>query len=250
MRMEKRKNMHRFYVQAERIQGETVWFDGTDAAHMHRVLRMKEGDDILVCDGQSHEYHAVIVSIDKRDVRAKLLSKEEMQSEPDAHITLFQGYPKAGKLDMILQKGTEIGVARFVPFYSEYGDVKPQASEKKERWNRIVYEAAKQTGRGRIPEVSEAVAWKALSILLAACDLVLVAYESEEETGLRDIAALQTAKHIGLVVGPEGGFSDAEIDEMKQLGAKIITLGPRILRTETAGMVFPALVLYQRGEME
>lgn len=242
--------MHRFYVEADCIQADEARIEGSDAVHIMRVLRMKEGDDILICDGQSHEYRAVLQSICKQEVKAKLLSQRDMNTEPCAHITLFQGYPKAGKLDMVLQKGTEIGVSCFIPFYSTYGDVKPNPSDKKERWNRIVYEAAKQTGRGKIPAVMDAISWKVLKSMLNQYDIVLVAYESEQETGLHDIVELKTAARIGLIVGPEGGFSDVEMEEMKQAGAKLVTLGPRILRTETAGMIFPALVLYQRGEME
>lgn len=242
--------MHRFFVKPQEIEGNRVCLSPEDSMHAVRVLRMHVGDDLLICDGRCHEYQATILKEDHRGVLVQLSTCSDMFSEPNSQITLFQGYPKADKMKLILQKGTEIGVSNFIPFYSTFCDIRPNRREKNERYDRIVYEAAKQSGRGILPTVQEAVSWADMLTQLKAFDCVLVAYEAEEQNNLRTVLEQKSqAKQVACIVGPEGGFSSQEIDELKNIGASIVTLGKRILRTETAGIIFPALTLYELGEM-
>lgn len=242
--------MHRFFVKPEEIQGNQVCLSAEDSVHAVRVLRMHVGDAVLICDGNCHEYQATILKDDHRGVQVQLSTYSDIFTEPDCKITLFQGYPKADKMKLILQKGTELGISAFAPFYSTFCDVRPNRREKNERYDRIVYEAAKQSGRGILPIVQDAISWEELLIQLRTFDCTLLAYEAEEQNNLRDVLSkISKPKNIALIVGPEGGFSEQEIKAVATIGVSIITLGKRILRTETAGIVFPALTLYELGEM-
>lgn len=240
--------MHRFYVLKENIIDNTITLSEDDAKHAVRVLRMTVGEPFLVCDGENHEYSVIVEQVNKNALVGRIESMRTMDSETKTAITLFQGYPKASKLEWILQKGTEIGVKQFVPFYSAYGDVKQSKNDKLERYERIIYEAGKQAGRGVLPILAPAIGWGAVLNQLDSFDVVIVAYEAEKKHHL--VLDREKHKNIALMVGPEGGFSPEEISDLQAKKAEIVTLGKRILRTETAGIIFPALVLYELGEME
>lgn len=242
--------MHRFFIDPAAMEGNIARLSEEDAAHALRVLRLKEGDEIRICDGCDREYPAWIENASKKSVTARLGAGYALKAEPATRITLYQGMPKAGKMEYLVQKGTEIGISRFVPFFSSRCVVKP-GKDKGERYGRVAYEAAKQAHRGAVPRVELPVDFTGLCQALQGHELTLAAWEEERALSVRTaLAAAPEARDIALVVGPEGGLSAGETEELARAGAQVITLGPRILRTETAGAVLAALVLYEKGDMQ
>jgi len=242
------KTMHRFFVTPENIQEDTITIEGDDFVHLTRVLRIGDQEVFEVCDGRGTDYHCVIGQRDKDFLTAKILEKMPAGGEAPFHLTLFQGLPKGHKLDEIIQKGTEVGISAFVPFQSSraVATVRGKEDKKRERWQRIAYEAAKQSKRGIIPLVGTPLT--SLSAVLdrfADYDLILLAYEGEREGSLKQIlagAGPERPERIALIVGPEGGFSPEEAAACTAAGAVSVSLGIRILRTETAGVVMAAQV--------
>ena len=242
--------MHRFFVEPSQIHEGMAELSEEDAVHALRVLRLTEGDEILICDGNDMEYPAEIVATGKKSLTVRLGEGYVLGSEPDVKITLYQGVPKAGKMEYLVQKGTEIGICRFVPYYSKRCVVKP-GKDKGERHGRVAYEAAKQAHRGAIPQVDSPISFKELCDAVKEHELVLAAWEEEHARSVRDaLAEYPEALDVGLIIGPEGGLAPEETEALAEAGAYVVTLGPRILRTETAGAVLAALVLYERGDME
>ena len=233
--------MPRFFVPSADITDRTVTVRGDDAHHISRALRMAAGEHITVCDSAANEYSCVLRSFLPDAVIAEILSTRHADTEPPCHITLFQALPKGDKLDTVIQKSVECGVARIVPFESERCIVraKPEAEEKKqERRQRIANEAAKQCGRGILPEVTKTVDFSAMLTMAAAdADLVFFCFEGEGTEPLaRTLTKLkpQAGSRLALVVGSEGGFSLSEAARAKEAGFHMTGLGKRILRTETA----------------
>ena len=242
--------MHRFFVEPADMAGGLARLGEEDAAHALRVLRLKQGDEIRICDGCDREYPAWIEEVGKRAVTARLGEGYALNAEPATRITLYQGAPKAGKMEYLVQKGTEIGLSRFIPFFSSRCGVKP-GKDKGERYGRVAYEAANQARRGAVPKVEAPLDFAGLCQALQAHELTLAAWEEERALSVRTaLNAAPEARDIALVVGPEGGLSAEETEALACAGAQVITLGPRILRTETAGAVLAALVLYERGDMQ
>ena len=241
---EKELTMARFFVPSDAIDGEYIHIIGEEAAHMTRVLRMRAGDTFTACDGAKTDYLCEIESADKKEVLAKICEKKENEAESDIRITLYQGIPKGAKLDYIVQKCVEIGACSIVPVKTERvvkgGDVK------RERLSRIAFEAAKQSGRGIIPEVGEALSFAdAASEAAAKTELVLFPYECEKDMSLKCALRGKTPCSVSVFIGPEGGFSKAEVSLAKEKGFAIVTLGKRILRTETAGAVTCGNIFYE-----
>lgn len=218
---------------------------GDDVKHIARVLRLKAGDEIALCDGCGTECTAVIERIEKDVVACRRFEVTQSASEPRTKVTLFQGLPKTGKMETIVQKCVELGVDRIVPMLTERCVVQPKESfsNRIERWQRVGEEAAKQSRRGTIPTVSELQRIDVLDF--SAFDLVLVAFENERTTSLKDALKNFSGVRVALLIGPEGGFCDREIELLSKRGARAVSLGPRILRTETAGMAMLAQVLYE-----
>ena len=237
--------MERFFVDTSAIQGNVAAITGEDVAHIARVLRLKQGDEIRICDGQGFEYAARLTELNKQSVHAELFEKYAVHTEPAHAVTLYQGLPKAGKLELIIQKCVELGVTAIVPMVTERCVVKPGADfeKKRARYQRVAYEAAKQSGRGIVPEV------KPLTMLpkipYGRHGLVLHAYEEEHARTLKQALQGTTAQDIAILIGPEGGFTKEEVEQSGLNGAKTVTLGNRILRTETAGMAMLAMALYE-----
>lgn len=244
--------MHRFYVEKTAIVGDTVRITGEDLFHLCRVLRKGIGDEICVCDGDCGEYLAVLTKVDKQEALATLGERKIMQSEPNCKITLYQAIPKAGKFELILQKCTELGVCTFVPFVSEFCVVKFENDDKKlERYRRIVYEAAKQSGRGKVPLVENVLAFKQVCQKIKAHELAILAWEKEDATTLKAVLQrMDGPTDVAIVVGSEGGILEAEAQALMSAGVVPVTLGKRILRTETAGMAMAAMILYHYDEVE
>ena len=239
--------MRRFFT--DDIAGQTATITGDDAHHISRVLRMKAGDALSLCDGAGYEYSAVISSISSDAVICALGERRESAVESPVHITLFQCLPKTGKMELIVQKCTELGVFSIVPVVSARCVVVPNKDfeKKRERYNRVALEAAKQSRRAMVPEVLPLVELKKIDP--GAFDLFLIAYEDESGHTLKQaLHAANSPKSIALLIGPEGGLEEGEVARLIQSGAISVSLGKRILRTETAGMAMLAQTLYEVEE--
>lgn len=242
--------MHRFYVNPEQIIGDTVIINGSDVNHIKNVLRMKQGDEMVICNGQGKDCYCIINEVLEKEISAKTLSIKDTGTELKASITLFQGLPKKDKLELIIQKAVELGVTEIVPVMTKRVIVKLEDRKKEEkkleRWQAIAEEAAKQSGRGIIPVVRNVLKFKEAVDLAGKMDAAIVPYENAEDMQhTRDIFnELPKSGTIGVFIGPEGGFEESEIELAKANHIIPVTLGKRILRTETAGLaVLSMLVL-------
>ena len=235
--------MHRFFT--TEIQPDTAVVRGDDVKHIAKVLRLHAGDRVQLCDGNGRECEAAIRSVSSDAVVFDTEPWQIAQTEPRTKITLFQCLPKAGKMETIIQKCVEIGVCGFVPVQSERCVVvlKPPYEGRIERWQRVSEEAAKQSRRGVIPQVALPAALDKLDF--SDFDTVLAPYENERTVSLKTALRASCGTRVAVVIGPEGGFSDAEIACLVEKGAVSVSLGPRILRTETAGMATAAQILYE-----
>ena len=235
--------MHRFFTSD--IQAHTAAVRGEDVKHISRVLRLRIGDCVQLCDGQGNECDASISAIAPDAVTFETQPWRRAKSEPDVSVTLFQCLPKAGKMETIIQKCVELGACGFVPVQSERCVVvlKPPYEGRIERWQRVSEEAAKQSRRGIVPVVALPEPLKSLDF--SAFDTVLVAYENERTVSLKQALRSGAHKTIAIVIGPEGGFSEEEIAILTTSGATSVSLGTRILRTETAGMAMLAQIMYE-----
>ncbi|QWU15003.1 16S rRNA (uracil1498-N3)-methyltransferase [Paenibacillus sophorae] len=251
--------MQRYFVSPENFGEGSVSIGGEDARHIARVMRGKAGDKLIVSDGVSREALAEIALIGEGIVTVSIIENMPMTQEPRVKITVAQSLPKGDKMEIVIQKCTEIGAAAFLPFLSERTIVQydeRKESKRLERWRKIAKEAAEQAHRNIVPEVAAPLTWKQLLKTVNRYDAVYFCYEKEEGLQLRSAVAPwaaqlgATAEASALViVGPEGGFSENECREAEEAGAVSVGLGKRILRCETAGMVAAACILYETGEM-
>jgi 16S rRNA (uracil1498-N3)-methyltransferase len=250
--------MQRYFVPPEQFAGNRVVLSGDDAHHAIRVMRMKAGDRMICSDGRDREALVRVSAIDKQSVEAEVLEWLDPPAEAAVDVWVAQSLPKGDKMETVIQKCTEIGAARFIPFLSERTIVQydgKKEAKRLERWNKIAKEAAEQSRRGRIPQVDPPVSWKQLLQLSGEAGLALFCYEKEEERGLRDILSAWMGEPrsgrgtILLIIGPEGGFSEEEAEEAATAGCRPVRLGRRILRTETAAMVGLSCIIYESGEM-
>lgn len=245
--------MHRFFVDKDNIRDNKVTIIGEDVKHIRNVLRLREEDIISICDKQGIDYIAEIIDLFKEKVVCNIIETKISNSEPPIEVILYQGIPKSTKMDLIIQKSTEVGVAKIVPVITDRTIVKIQDRKKEEnkleRWNKITEEAAKQSKRGIIPEVCQILSFNEMLETLKNNGIIIVPYENEENIGIKEILRDEANKKINIVIGPEGGFEEEEIESLKAIGAHIVSLGPRILRTETAGLITSAIVLYELGDL-
>lgn len=239
--------MPKFFFNKNDISRGQVQLFGEDEKHIKTVLRAREGEEMTLCDGEGMDYQCRIVSLE-RGVLLDILSKEVCETEPKTKITLYQGLPKADKMELIIQKCVELGVDRIVAVSTERAIVKldKKESKKLERWQKIAEAAAKQSGRGKIPEIGQQVLkFKEAVAEAKGLDGAIIPYEKEQETGIRQFVQGFQGESIGVFIGPEGGFAEEEIALAQKNGIIPITLGKRILRTETAGMTTAAILLYE-----
>jgi 16S rRNA (uracil1498-N3)-methyltransferase len=249
--------MHKFFTPPESINVDEGKITGDDVKHIYKVLRLSEGEKIILNNCNGTEYLGEISDISKTEVIVKILERIDTNNESSIEVYLFQGLPKAQKMDLIVQKGTELGITEFIPTITERVDVKLKGEFKKlDRLNRIALEAAKQSKRSIVPKVSDPITFQDVLDKVKGLDLFLVPYENADNFGIRGVISvlkekgkLKDIKKIGIMVGPEGGFEEDEINKLKNAGAYIITLGSRILRTETAGFTATALVQYELGDL-
>ncbi len=242
--------MPRFFVDKSKINEKTAVIDGEDAVHISRSLRMRVGESLVLCDCEGTDYHCVIGCFSDNTVVLEINNTEPTESEPDCKVTLYQGYPKSDKLEFITEKAVELGVTNIVPVVMSRSIARPDeksAAKKSARLQRHALEAAKQSGRGIIPQVSDMITWKELINRIKQHELAITCYEAGGEP-LRTF--IGDAKDIAVVIGPEGGIAENEIKELTDAGAKIATLGKRILRTETAAIAAVTAVMYETGNMD
>jgi 16S rRNA (uracil1498-N3)-methyltransferase len=245
--------MHKFFVQKQNILNDTAVIEGDDVKHIYKVLRLEAGDKVSINNSQGKEYLGQIAEVSKNKVLVSLLEELPVNNESPVSIHLYQGLPKSSKMDLIVQKATELGVRDITPVVTERVVVKSELGEfrKVDRWNRIALEACKQCKRTLIPRINTPIEFEELLSQIRTADLIVVPYENETGFGIKNlIPEIQDkVKDIAVVIGPEGGFEETEIDRLKDSGAYIVTLGPRILRTETAGFVCASLLMYELGDM-
>ncbi len=244
--------MHRFFVPPEWIAGSRVTLRDTVAHQIKTVLRMQSGDQIVVLDNAGWEYTVTLDEVGGKTVTGTVEDTSPAAGEPPVELTLVQALLKKDNFEWVLQKCTEIGVTRFVPMVSQRTVVRLDSVNEKKyiRWERIITEAAEQSRRGRIPDLLDA---QTLDEALAACtdyDCVLIPWEDEHTLTLHEaLAQTPGAQRIAVIIGPEGGFSPEEIDAACEQGAQPVTLGPRILRAETAAVAASLLALYEAGAL-
>ena len=242
--------MPNFYITKDMISGSKACITGEEAHHISRVLRMKKGDAVTLCDGEGTFYESVLTDFSQDGVTAEIKNSRIAETEPKVKITLYQAIPKSPKLEMIVQKLTELGVTRIVPMNTARIVAKLDKENKIERLRKIVIEAAKQSKRGIIPKVESPVDFGKAAADAAKAELSLIPYEEETQNSLRSEVSESTAKTLSIMIGPEGGFEKSEIELAKSLGIIPVTLGKRILRTETAGIAVVSAALCMLGEME
>ncbi|HWR62113.1 MAG TPA: 16S rRNA (uracil(1498)-N(3))-methyltransferase [Clostridia bacterium] len=246
--------MNRFFVKTANIENEVITVTGEDVRHISRVLRLEKGDSIMLCDGEGTDYLAEILEMDRHSVRTAILEKGPSKGEPDIEVVLYQGIPKSAKMDLIIQKCTEMGIKRIVPVFTSRTVVKLESGKdeqkKVERWAKIAEEAAKQSSRGIIPAVGMPVSLAYALEDAGKLDMVIVPYELEGSVSIKEALRRKKAGSIGFFIGPEGGFEPEEIVKAKNMGAMPVTLGNRILRTETAGLAVLAAIMYEYDQMK
>ncbi len=242
--------MSKFFVKENQINNDKIHILGEDVNHIANVLRMKKEDEVQICNQETGEnYITKIISFSKDEIECEIVKKIIETVESNVDITLFQGIPKFDKMELIIQKNTEVGVKKIVPVLMERTVVKldeKTANKKIERWQKIAEVAAKQSMRDIIPEIENII--KLQDITKQDYDEVLVAYENEEKNMLKqELKKLQGKDRykIAIVIGPEGGISEKEIEILKNMGASFVSLGKRILRTETAGIVMSGNIMYE-----
>lgn len=246
--------MPKFFVKNNQIEGNIINIVGTDVNHIVNVLRLKIDDKIHVCNEDNGiNYKSKIIEINKENVKCEVLEEMVSKSEANVHINILQGLPKSEKMELIIQKCTELGVKEITPVEMERCVVKldgKSASKKQERWQKIAEVAAKQSGRDKIPNINNVTNIKNICNMLADYDIVLVPYENEKNTTLKEVLAKLPKKDlkIAIVIGPEGGFEEKEIKMLEQNNCKIITLGNRILRTETVAIAVTSVILYELSD--
>lgn len=246
--------MRQFFVEAGQIQGDKIEITGKDVNHIKNVLRMKPGEEISVSNGvDGKEYRCEIEEIRQEKVICSLRFIKEEGLELPARVYLFQGLPKADKMELIIQKAVELGVYEIIPVACRRSVVKldeKKAGNKVSRWQGIAEAAAKQSRRGIIPEVKDVMSFREALCYSAPMDTKLIPYELEGERGgtmddtRRLMENLKAGQSIAVFIGPEGGFAGEEIAGAMEAGALPITLGRRILRTETAGMTVLSIIMY------
>ena len=251
--------MPKFFVSQAQVRNEKIYIEGQDVKHIKNVLRMKIGEHLEICNADTEQnYDCEIEEFNNENIICKIIGKLESQSESRIKITIFQGLPKADKMELVIQKSVELGVYNIIPVAMKRCVVKLDSKDvrkKVERWQKISEVAAKQCGRDIIPKVSEVIKVDEICKMMNSYDKIIVAYENEKDNKLKnEIQAIKTLDKsflnkkeikIGVVIGPEGGIDESEIEALKSADANIVTLGKRILRTETVALNVLSILLYE-----
>jgi 16S rRNA (uracil1498-N3)-methyltransferase len=245
--------MHRFFVRPENISGDNIVLRGTDVSHIRTVLRLSQGDRIQVLDGLGNRYFVELTDVKAKEVHGRVESKEKYQTESPLAIQMGMALLKGNKFDPVLRKAVELGVHIVAPLRTERCVVKvdrTDATKKVARWQRIAEEAAKQSGRSHLPTISPEI-----HTVESFCrehqntEIKLIFWEEEEARRLADVTPQTVPRSIAFLTGPEGGFTPSEIQAAHQYGFQPITLGPRVLRAETAPIVALSLLQSRWGDL-
>ena len=242
--------MHRFFISSDSIDKDVVVISGETAHQIGYVLRLKPGNRITVLDNSGWEFEVEIARIDNKSVQGAIVSKQKGQGEPSVKITLCQALLKTDKFEWVLQKGVELGVTIFIPFISERCVVKKPSTDKIERWQKIIKEAAEQSERSVLPVLHPVVSFA--EACQTAKPPALLLWEEEKYTGLKEVLQhplFKNTKAITLFIGPEGGFPESEVEIARKQGIVTASLGQRVLRAETASLAAISAMMYETGEM-
>lgn len=250
---ERSLSMYHFFAQHENIYDTYIELTGTDVNHIKNVLRFKEGDKLLISSGDNVDYSCHIAEFGEDKIIAAIDSRDEVGKELPSKVYLFQGLPKGDKMEFIIQKMTELGVYSIIPVAMKRSVVKldsKKADSKVKRWNAIAESAAKQSKRSIIPKVTEVMTFKQALKMASDVDVKLLPYECADgiEKTKSIIEGLHGGTSVAVFIGPEGGFDIEELELAKECGWEVITLGKRILRTETAGMMLMSVLMYHFEE--
>ena len=242
--------MHHFFVTPQQISGDKIRIEGGDVNHMKNVLRMKLHEKAEISDGESRTYLCEVEAYEEDVAVLHILEEMEADTEPASKLYLFQGLPKSDKMELIVQKALELGVYQVIPVAMKRSVVRlddKKATKKADRWNSIAESAAKQAGRSRIPEVTMPLSYNEALKMAEELDVTLLPYElaGGMEVTREVIRQIKSGQSVGIFIGPEGGFEPEEVDAAVSMGAKVITLGRRILRTETAGLATLAVLMFE-----
>lgn len=241
--------MHLFFVTPEQVQGQQICIEGSDVNHIKNVLRMKVGEELHISDGNNKKYLCAIEGMQADQVQVSILEELQTDTELPSKIYLFQGLPKSDKMELIVQKAVELGVHEIIPVATKRAVVKldeKKAAKKVERWNSIAEGGAKQSGRNRIPRVASVMRFQDAVEKAKELDVALIPYELAEgmQETKRIIEGIQPGQSIAVFIGPEGGFEVEEVTLAMDSGIQPVTLGKRILRTETAGLTALSILMY------
>ncbi len=242
--------MTRFFVTPQELQPEFLVLTGENAAHA-KVLRLKAGEQVLVCDGQGKECLCTVSDVSPGQISLVVNSTQESSAEAAVQASIYMAFPKGDKLEHVIQKATELGAYEIVAFPSARCVSKPDEKslqKKQERWQKIAASAAEQSGRGRIPQVVIVSSYAAALERAEKADLSILFYENERATTLRMALEARPFRTVSLLTGPEGGLEEKEVEKAKEAGLQICTLGKRILRCETAPLCALSAVMYAAGE--
>lgn len=250
--------MPKFFVKKEQILNDKIIINGQDVNHIKRVLRAKIGDELQICNSQNGEnFLCDIEMINNEDILCSIKQKVEEKVESNVEVTIFQGLPKGDKMEYIIQKSVELGVYDITPVEMKRCVVKLNEKDKGKkiiRWQKISEVAAKQCGRDLIPKINDIINLKKICNLIDNYDIVLVAYENERDNTLKEQLKIIKDKvkldnnnklKIGILIGPEGGLEEDDVENLKNNGAEVITLGKRILRTETVALSVLSIIMYE-----
>ena len=241
--------MVRFFVSPEEMVAQSITLTGENAQHA-KVLRLKAGEQVLLCDGQGIEALCIVEEMDARQLTVAVQSRRESTTEASVRVSVYMAFPKADKLEHVIQKATELGAYEIVAFPSARCISKPDEkslAKKVERWQKIAASAAEQSGRGRIPQVLTLPSYKAALERAACADKALLFYENERATTLK-MALAGEYTTVSLLTGPEGGLEEVEVRQALDAGLSVCTLGSRILRCETAPLCALSAVMYDAGD--
>lgn len=248
--------MPRFFVENESILSDSIVIGGEDAKHISLSLRARVGESLTVCDGMGTDYECEISDITKNEVKLSIVEKRQSDAEPDIEITLYQALVKSDKFDFIVQKCTELGVSRIVPVVTDRCISRPDdasLSKKVARWNKIAKEAAMQSGRGIVPVVMPAVNFETALDEIKNSDCGFLCYEARPHVAMDEIyekcGGRKNVKSAAFLVGPEGGISESEVAKTTEKGVHLASLGPRILRAETAPLCVMSSLMLLSGNM-
>lgn len=242
--------MHHFFVTPPQVSDAVIYIEGSDVNHMKNVLRMKPGEKVEISDGNNLKYLCEVSFYEADRAVLTILEKRDADTELSSRLLLFQGLPKSDKMELIVQKAVELGAYEVIPVATKRSVVKlddKKAAKKVERWNSISESAAKQAGRSRIPEVTRVMSYREALEAAKELDVILIPYELAE--GMEDtrqlIHSIRPGQSVGIFIGPEGGFEKEEVEEAVKAGARPVTLGRRILRTETAGLTVLSVLMFE-----